>query len=249
MGTPVLTLVTVLVALLPSPVAAQRVTKCAECHMANLADVPSPGYLSDWQRSAHARRDVGCDKCHGGDPWTDHPTEAHRGVLNSSNPRSAVHPTNLTLTCGQCHHAVAAAFVESRHQSLIDAGDSRAPTCASCHGAMRARTVSPSELESRCAGCHPADSPLAGYPSVMRTSLERLDAMRVRCDELSGTVDRIRDDARRLTLKLAVSAAYYTLREGVAAAHAFNVAGVDDRNAAARRQLDAISESLTTTQR
>jgi hypothetical protein len=233
---------------LPAPARAQRVNRCAECHLANLPDVPAASFLSDWQRSAHARRGVGCDKCHGGDPWTDHPTEAHRGVLNSSNARSLVHPANLTLTCGQCHRGNASAFAESRHQSLIDAGDVHAPTCATCHGAMRARTVTPSELEARCAGCHPADSALAGYPSVMRTSLERLDAARLRCDELSASVDRVRDDARRLTLKLAVSAAYYTLRDAVAAAHAFNVAGVDERVAAARKQIDAISQSLATNQ-
>jgi Cytochrome c7 and related cytochrome c/Cytochrome c554 and c-prime len=236
-------------AMSPSTAKAQQLNKCAECHLANLRDVPAPAYLSDWQRSAHARRGVGCDKCHGGNPWTEHPTEAHRGVLNSTNPQSAVHPTNLTLTCGQCHRAVSAAFIESRHQSLIDSGDTRAPTCATCHGAMRAKTVSPGELESRCAGCHTADSVLAGYPGVMRTRLERLDAMRIRCDNLAASVDQIRDDGRRLTLKLAVSAAYYTLRESVAAVHAFNVSAVDERNAAALQQLDAISGSLTTSQK
>jgi HSP20 family molecular chaperone IbpA len=233
--------------LIAAPAQAQQVTRCAECHLANLNNVPAPGFLSDWQRSAHARRGVGCDKCHGGDPWTDHPTEAHRGVLNSSNARSLVHPANLTLTCGQCHRAIAAAFTDSRHQSLIGAGDAHAPTCATCHGAMRARTVTPTELETRCAGCHPGDSPLAGYPLIMRTSLERLDAARLRCDDLAASVDRIREDGRRLTLKLAVSAAYYTIREAVAAAHAFNVAGVDERVAAAKKQIDAIGESLSAT--
>jgi HSP20 family molecular chaperone IbpA len=234
----------VALALAAAPADAQRLSRCAECHLANLTSVPSPGFLSDWQRSAHARRGVGCEQCHGGDPWTDHPTEAHRGVLDPSNARSLVHAANLTVTCGQCHRPIASAFAESRHQSLLDAGDARAPTCATCHGAMRARTVTPSELEARCASCHPGDSPLAGYPLVMRTSLERLDAARLRCDELAAAVGGVANDARRLTLKLAVSAAHYTLREAVAAAHAFNVAGVEERVSEARRQLDAIGASV-----
>jgi HSP20 family molecular chaperone IbpA len=81
----VIALIAAAFALATSPAQAQRLTRCAECHLANLTNVPSPDFLSDWQRSAPARRGVGCDKCHGADSWTEHSTEAHRGVLNSSN--------------------------------------------------------------------------------------------------------------------------------------------------------------------
>jgi hypothetical protein len=58
----------------------------------------------------------------------------------------------------------------------------------------------------------------------MRTSLARLDAAHMRGDELSA-------------------------REAVAAAHAFNVAAVDERVATARKQIDSIGESVSTSQR
>ena len=101
-------------ALAASSVAAQP-TRCAECHFANLSAVPSPSYLGDWEHSAHARHGVGCDRCHGGDPLTYQPTEAHKGVLNRTNQNSPIHPANIARTCAPCHQAIAVAFSGGFH--------------------------------------------------------------------------------------------------------------------------------------
>lgn len=227
-----------------APAGAQNMSRCASCHFANLERVPESDFLGDWAQSQHARHGVGCERCHGGDSLTEHPAEAHRGVLNPADPRSTVHPANLATTCSPCHHDNATAFEGSRHQTLVDAGDRRAPTCATCHGVMRARTVSPAELEARCESCHPPGSPRSGYPEAMRTALETLDGLRDRCDRLDAAAANIRDAQDRLTVRLATAAARHTLAEAVAAAHAFNADGVHERNASARMQLDAIGDAL-----
>jgi hypothetical protein len=51
-------------------------------------------HLAEWDLSAHGRRNVGCEACHGGDPTSFEPFVAHRGVLARSNPASPVHRRN-----------------------------------------------------------------------------------------------------------------------------------------------------------
>jgi hypothetical protein len=102
------------------PVAyAQQVSRCASCHFANLERVPAAEMLGDWARSPHGRHAVGCERCHGGDPTSEHPQEAHRGVLTPGHMLSPVNPANLTSTCAPCHRANADAFGESLHQTLL----------------------------------------------------------------------------------------------------------------------------------
>jgi hypothetical protein len=101
---------------------------CADCHFANPA-APAREHLSDWERSAHGRNNVGCEKCHDGDASTYEVMLAHRGLLGSSNPASPVHRRNLPATCGRCHTGPFVRFQNSQHFKLLGAGDHRVPTC------------------------------------------------------------------------------------------------------------------------
>jgi cytochrome c7-like protein/cytochrome c554/c'-like protein len=219
---------------------AQPVTRCAACHFANMSNVPAPEHLGEWQQSAHARQQVGCDKCHGGDPWTYLPTEAHRGVLRSSSLDSPVHAANLVGTCGRCHRANADAFNRSLHQSLVQAEERRAPNCTTCHGAMRAQVPSPIALEQRCAGCHPAGSPRADYPAAMRTGIESLNALRARAQALEDVVAQVADRTRRVELLVALYNVRASIKEAVARVHAFDAQAVNEQIAETKRQLDAL---------
>src|SRR5512143_3575515 len=100
-----LLLVAAFVVLQPA-VASAQANRCVACHFANIATVPAPDRLAAWDKSAHAKHDVGCDACHGGDPTTYQPVDAHRGVLNSRHPLSTVNRANLALTCAACHGGV-----------------------------------------------------------------------------------------------------------------------------------------------
>ena len=73
------------------PASAQN--RCADCHFAN-PTAPARDHLQAWDRSAHSRNNIGCEKCHGGDATTFESFQAHRGILNSANPASPVNRRN-----------------------------------------------------------------------------------------------------------------------------------------------------------
>jgi len=234
---------------LPAAVSAQPMTRCAICHFANMSSVPEPGHLGEWQQSAHARQQVGCDKCHGGDPWSVLQAEAHRGVVPPSNPASPVNDRNLVATCGACHKANAAAFRDSVHESLVKVADRRAPSCTTCHGAMRAQVPSPATLEQHCAECHLSGSRRGDAPAVMRAAVESLNALRARADALDDAVAQVPDHARRVELLVALYDARVTIKEAIARLHSFDAVAVNARLAAAKRQLDAMGVAQTGSRR
>ena len=125
---------------------------CADCHFAAVAP-PAPEHVAEWDNSAHSRNNVGCEKCHGGDPTTFESLPAHRGILGSANPASPVNRQNLPRTCGTCHAGPLAAFQKSRHFALLEKGDTNVPVCATCHGAAGFNRPSPKALEAS-ARCH-----------------------------------------------------------------------------------------------
>ncbi|MBZ5556291.1 MAG: hypothetical protein LAO77_03345 [Acidobacteriia bacterium] len=238
------------VTLLASAAFAQTTTsRCAECHFANMSSVPAPQHLGDWQQSPHGKRDVGCDKCHGGDPMTFQPAEAHRGVLSSDNPASPVYRANLVRTCAPCHERNALAFGQSLHQILVRADDQRAPTCTTCHGVMIARVPSPVALEARCAACHPSGSARGEYPSLMRDGVERLNAQRARADELQEAIERIQDRTRRVELLASIYDARTAIKEAIAGVHTFDLRTLTERLDTAKRRLDLITAAVVPTGR
>jgi hypothetical protein len=239
----VLSVVAFVALMLPAPAIAQPMTRCASCHFANMGDVPAPERLGEWQQSAHGKHAVGCDKCHGGDPWTYQPTVAHRGVVGPSNPVSPVHASNLTETCGGCHQRNARAFSTSIHHTLTRADERRAPTCATCHGAMRAQVPSPEALEARCASCHPQGSARGEYPALMRTRIESLDALRARADALDDAVAAVQEHARRVELLVKLYDARTRLKESIASVHTFDLQALSDQLAIAQREIDAVASA------
>jgi hypothetical protein len=226
---------------------AQSMTRCASCHFANLARVPAASDLSEWQRSPHARAGVGCASCHGGDPWTYEPALAHRGVLSPINGASPVNVRNLTATCSTCHQAIAQTFARTRHHALTALGDTRAPACTTCHGAMAARVPSPAAAEARCAECHASDSLRGSYPAAMRVSIESLEAVRRRAADLTDAIDRVDDVTKRAQLTVGLHEATRAVDDAIAAMHAWNIRTLDERLDAARRKVDSVEANLAPT--
>ena len=63
-------------------------------------------------------------------------TDCHNGhdILPASNAQSSIAKANIPSTCGKCHRAEAAEFVQSVHGQAVMRGVSRAPACTDCHG-------------------------------------------------------------------------------------------------------------------
>ncbi|MFN7930948.1 MAG: cytochrome c3 family protein [Blastocatellia bacterium] len=157
---------------------AYRENTCVTCH-ANLQEpVGISAHFYEWRNSAHERKGVSCEKCHGGDPTAKTSTAAHQGVLRPSFPASTLHPQNLAQTCRSCHQEIVNAFIKSRHfEKLQTSAD--APNCTTCHRHMASSVITwPPDTAALCAKCHNASSGAAAqYPDVARQAGETIAAI------------------------------------------------------------------------
>ena len=195
------------VALVPSGAAespaaqATAPNQCVECH-ARIAGPPelTSRYL-DWHFSKHARANVGCEKCHGGDSSAKDAKAAHKGILPSSQSASRLNRKNLPETCSACHREVVRSFIESTHyQRLKESG--LGPSCTTCHDHMASTiATSPADVSDYCTSCHNSYNGLVeGRPDIPRKaeafmrSLARANYMASVTDELLAEAERRKID-------------------------------------------------------
>lgn len=221
-------------------------SRCADCHIANPQSDPYPEHLYDWEMSAHGRNDVGCDRCHGGDPTTFESFLAHKGILTSRNPASPTYPTNLPQTCGACHTGPFVQFQNSRHYQLLREGSTEGPTCSTCHGPVAARLLSPRRLQSQCQTCHGPEgvAPQPDFGPEARILLEQTQAIRDMLRPVPDLIRRIDDENRKRDLQEAYEQAQVPLTEAVYAGHAFVFENMQERLDRARARSEALLEEL-----
>jgi hypothetical protein len=220
-------------------------SRCADCHFANPGSV-SASHLSDWDTSAHSRRNVGCESCHGGDPRSFEPFVAHAGILARTNPASPVHRSNLPKTCGTCHAGPFVAFQKSKHYEALRAGDRTVPTCTTCHGEVAGVRLSPRALESQCSQCHGGGkiAPNTDFPAEGRLALEGLRETRSLLRDVRNAIGRVKDPARRASLEQAAQQAEVPIIEATQAGHSFVYTQLRDRLLVARARLAALFERI-----
>jgi hypothetical protein len=219
-------------------------SRCVVCHVATPGSPAVAAHLAEWQQSTHANHDVGCERCHGGDSTMAEPRWAHRGVLHSTVRRSPVNRANLFRTCAPCHAAQAGAFSTSLHRVLLEADESRAPSCSTCHGAMGARVPSPDVLGTTCAACHPSGSARAAYPRAARAGIEEITRIRARLAEFSTTIADVGDPIWRGELRTTWDAATRATASAVTAFHAFDLPRMAELLEVARRETDGLTREL-----
>ncbi len=220
-------------------------SRCADCHIAN-PTAPDPRHVSDWDTSAHGRKDVGCERCHGGDPTTFESFRAHDGILPSRLPSSPTREWNLPKTCGVCHAGPYTAFQKSRHYEVLRSGDSRAPTCSTCHGDVGAYLLSPKSLEGRCNECHgPGKNvPKPESGARARLLLEGIREVRESLNAAQSLIRRVKDVNRRTELETAFQQAQVPITEAVDAGHSFMFDGVEERLGVARQRAAALMDRI-----
>ncbi len=134
---------------------------CLGCH-----EKKTPGIVSYWRGSAHARKNIGCVDCHGTDPEACH---SRASVVDAAR-------------CGTCHKKELADHRASKHGTAGRAG--RACT--------RTQPVT-AEQQKSCAGCHDgsdAATPvktecsmfLAQSPEMQREGCTACHMVESRCD-------------------------------------------------------------------
>lgn len=215
---------------------------CEQCHMRLPAEVAGT-HIAEWQASRHAASGVSCVRCHDGNASADNEAEAHRFVRSSRVRTSPTHPTRLPQTCGGCHPRQATEFTTSHHGALLAASAPQAPSCASCHGAMRAEVPAPARLEATCASCH-ADPARDRYPTDARVLTEWLGEARLRLASAESRIAMLASDAERRRLRDRWERAHASTDLAVGALHAFDLVLARDRLTTTRRELVAIEERL-----
>jgi hypothetical protein len=231
--------------MLMAPAARAQSGSCVDCHFADPA-APEREHLGDWERSAHGRAGVGCEKCHGGDAASYDAALAHRGIRHSGNAASRVHRRSLPATCGTCHPGPFVHFQKSRHYALLRSGDNRVPTCATCHGAVASALPSPKILEAECQRCHgpKATAPRVDRAGSTRVLIEGVNESRRMLMTARPLIDRVNDPARQAQLREAYDQAEIPLIEAGRSVHEFVFDNLVERLATARRRLDALLAAL-----
>lgn len=224
---------------------AQQDSRCADCHFAR-PDAPGQDHLREWDRSPHGRNNVGCQKCHGGNETSVEPFIAHRGMLSSANPESPVNRQKLPTTCGGCHVGPFVAFQESRHFQLLQSTDQRGPTCATCHGEVEGRLLSPKALASRCDSCHGAKelAPRANRATQVRQQYESLRVVREQVKLAEDFVKRVTDRTRRQELTEELEQAKVPMQQAVNAGHKFVYDDLQEALARAQSRVEALLSKL-----
>ena len=229
--------------LFAGPAEAQLLPKnaCGDCHFAR-PEAPAQDHLLNWSTSPHGRNSVGCEKCHGGNPFTFESLPAHAGILSGDNVKSPVNRRNLPTTCGQCHVGPFVAFQNSRHYELLESGKEYGPTCSTCHETVGGRLLSAKALEARCRSCHGLDeiAPRAGRPQMARQIYEQLAALRLDFKAAQQSIKKVRDPARRMMLLDAYGQAEVPLTRAVNAGHQFVYDDLREYAAVAQRRVDAL---------
>jgi hypothetical protein len=140
---------------------------CARCHsdavyMHRFNPRIRTDQYSDYLTSVHGKRlqtgdtnVAACTDCHG----------VH-SILPARDTRSLVHPARLVETCARCHanpehmkgYPIPTDQVEnylkSVHAEKVAAGETAAPTCATCHGNHGATPPGVASVAHVCGTCH-----------------------------------------------------------------------------------------------
>jgi nitrate/TMAO reductase-like tetraheme cytochrome c subunit len=234
-----------LVAAAPASAQIPPETACADCHYAR-PEAPRREHLEAWDRSPHGRNRIGCERCHGGNPKVFETLPAHAGIIASGNVKSPVNRRNLPATCGSCHTGPFVAFQDSRHFALLQSGETKGPTCSTCHGDVDARVLSPKALAAQCDQCHgPGEvAPRAERARQVREQYEGLTVVREQLKLALTLIRRVDDQKRRATLMAAYEQAQVPLTRAINAGHRFVYDELREYRGIAEKRVEELLSSL-----
>lgn len=151
---------------------------CVKCHLQ--ATGRAFEVVGVHRTSAHARAEISCGGCHGGDPEQVDKQKAHSGKFTGKPERA-----ELLSICGNCHERQLDQFRSSRH--FPDTSGRPRLDCVDCHGAHSIGNPPESfSLANYCASCH---------------GLEYLPPLARPLQDLVSLIDELNDKTRRLSAK------------------------------------------------
>jgi len=126
-----------------------RRSECVDCHMSESMTKEYRSITDEWRKSWHARHNVSCHDCHGGDPddvkFAMSPERGYIGVPP---------PAKIPQLCGKCHIRIFEYYMDSGHGKAF-VSSIKGPSCVTCHGSHDIQKASIEIIdESKCSRCH-----------------------------------------------------------------------------------------------
>jgi hypothetical protein len=147
---------------------------CVDCHKKNQDEV-----VGLFAQSTHARRQLSCEHCHGGEASAKEKSAAHARSFIARPTGSQV----LEM-CSTCHQSQFAAFKTGKH--LREDGNTPRVDCVQCHGAHLIGSPSrKSEFALLCSNCHGLEY-IPELPDYLRQILSANDEVKNALNELQS---------------------------------------------------------------
>ncbi|MBI4411517.1 MAG: hypothetical protein HY541_03420 [Deltaproteobacteria bacterium] len=208
--------------------------QCLVCHEQAAVRKNSVHDYAEWKGSPHASNNITCEMCHGGNAEEPSKAKAHAGIIPAGDPKSPLYFSNLPETCGKCHEGELKQFRKSYHYSELKR-TGRGPNCATCHGVMATRILTPSELKETCSICH-KERPIADE------ALVTLNLASQAVEKLKKGVDDARQKGKEVgPAENSLKALQKRLKELKVSWHSFNLPPLADE---AKQLADTAREEV-----
>lgn len=212
---------------------------CIDCHSNPdfyVQDKKLYTYYQDYLASPHRAAGLTCDFCHGGNPAAADMETAHQTILRITDPASRLYYKNLPETCGFCHSDKLAQFKQSRHFDAL-MHDRSAPSCTTCHSAMRPRPHYRDIVKQSCRTCHFDQNP-RNLPLVADRADEFLHRLSIAKAYLAWMTTFYKEQGWPLNSQQDIDNITRKYNEAVTRVHRFNLVAMDESSAEILTQLE-----------
>lgn len=143
--------------------AASPPSECIDCHGQQdflVTQKKLYEYFQRWEGSIHAKADVGCHDCHGGNSRGRSKEAAHKGITRVDGEGAGTGFLEVPKMCGKCHEDKYEHYIRSHHyEQLRKQGDEqKGPNCITCHGSLDATALDVTTVRDTCKKCHNEES-------------------------------------------------------------------------------------------
>lgn len=136
---------------LTKPWAGEQVEEdvCLDCHSSGKMKPEFLNITNAWKTSWHARNNISCHNCHGGDT-----KDAAMAMSRQRGFTGSPKYKEVPEFCGRCHIGILKNYLESGHgKALMSSG--KGPNCVTCHGSHNIQKADIDIInEHLCAKCH-----------------------------------------------------------------------------------------------
>ncbi len=212
---------------------------CINCHSNPdfyVQDRKLHTYYQDWITSPHKAAGLTCDFCHGGDPAATDKETAHQSILKITDPASKLHYKKLPETCGFCHSDKFAQFKQSKHFKAL-MHEISAPSCTTCHSAMRPRPHYRDIVKQSCRTCHFDENP-RNLPLVADRADEFLHRLSIAKVYLAWTTVFYEEQGWPFNSQQEIEGINRKYDEAVTRVHRFDLVMMDESSAEILAELE-----------